>query len=73
MLQTQRYGIQVSRYTRHKQTNKQTNKPTDYYTRGRPRAPRVIIRNYITMTIILWFVRTSLGMLASHSTRTKKN
>ncbi len=26
------------------QTNKQTNKkPTDYYTRGRPRAPRVII------------------------------
>ena len=38
MLQTQRYGIQVSRYTRDKQTNKQTNKPTDYYTRGRPRA-----------------------------------
>ena len=24
MLQTQRYGIQVSRYTRDKQTNKQT-------------------------------------------------
>ncbi len=53
MLQTQRYGIQVSRDSRHKQTNKQTNqqttipagrgtasgnKPTDYYTRGRPRA-----------------------------------
>ncbi len=31
MLQTQCYGIQVSRYTRYKQTNKQTNKQTDYY------------------------------------------
>ena len=59
MLQTQRYGIQVSRKPHHKQTNKQTNqqttipagrgtalgnKPTDYYTRGRPRAPRVTNR-----------------------------
>ena len=26
----------------HTETNKQTNKPTDYYTRGRPRTPRVI-------------------------------
>ncbi len=31
MLQTQCYGIQVSRYTRYKQTNKQTDKQTDYY------------------------------------------
>ncbi len=38
MLQTQRYGSQVSRS---KITDKQTNKQTDYYTRGRPRAPRV--------------------------------
>ena len=37
----QRCGTQVSRYTCDKQTNKQTNRPTDYYTRGR-RAPRVI-------------------------------
>ncbi len=32
------YGSQVSRLMCHRQTNK---KPTDYYTRGRPRAPRV--------------------------------
>ncbi len=30
------------------QTNKQTNKQTHYYTRGRPRAPRVI-------TIVVYF------------------
>ncbi len=33
---------QPGEQTRVSQTNKQTNKkPTDYYTRGRPRAPRV--------------------------------
>ncbi len=36
MLQTQRYGIQVSRYTHHKQTNQQTTIPVAAH------APQVI-------------------------------
>ncbi len=35
--------MQVSRLTHYKQTNR----PTDYYTRGRPRAPRVTTRSTI--------------------------
>ncbi len=44
MLQTQCYGSQVSRS---KITDKQTDRLTDYYTRGRPRAPRVKSFNII--------------------------
>ena len=51
MLQTQCYGSQVSRL---KITDKQTDRLTDYYTRGRPRVPRVI--NMYTSIAIIWVV-----------------
>ncbi len=52
MLQTQCYGIQVSRYTRYKQTKKQTdkqNKQTDYYNPWPPTRLGLIIDSILTL------------------------